>query len=467
MKIVLSTLSFTAAVAIAAADTQEVHYAARRGLAGHTVPLQPERECSKDSPCGECEGDCRNDSECADGLVCYIQRGRPKSEAEAIIPGCSGLSFSRTDYCIDRLSMKATEVMDQAPSSTDPYTIALWGDLPYRGDTPDVFTNGPEDEYGEIYTDLVNAVNEAEPAFVIHSGDVKGGGASCGELSYRRFEDMMNAFNAPGFLSLGDNDWLDCHRLSNGNYDPLDLLQDVRVRFYDPSGDTVFGNAPPLKSVTANDDYPEVQLFVYGNVMYINGHILGTNNGLYDGVDVGCDSYLSMIDPDCQASNAESIERTQVTNEWVSEGFRLAKKMDLSAVMVIIQANIFGGPCGEWPNCDTSQPVVVSTGFTDFWENLVKESLAFEKPVALFHGDYHYYQVFENPDGRAENLVAVQNPGSGSIGWIKTTVDPTSDSVFTFEHVDHTRPTAELQTFSAVGLNEGDLPDDFILGAEL
>lgn len=83
----------------------------------------------------------------------------------------------------------------------------------------------------------------------------------------------------------------------------------------------------------------------------------------------------------------------------------------------------------------------ITNGFTHFWENLVHEALAFQKPVVLFHGDSHYYQVFENPDDRAANLVAVQNPGSSSIGWVAVRVDPGSEHVFSFQHVDVTPPS--------------------------
>lgn len=317
-----------------------------------------------------------------------------------------------------------------------PYRIALWGDLPYLGDSIDVFD--PSDDYGPIYKDLSDTMNDFGPVFSIHSGDVKSGGASCGELSYKRWEDIMNSLNHPALISLGDNDWTDCHRLSNGNYDPLERLHYIRHRFYD-DGVTVYGKGKLEYNVFC-DDYPEMHWWVYGDVMYVNAHIVGSNNGLYDGVDRNCDPYLAMIDPGCAHAIAEAKSRTKIVNDLVSAAFQIAKEDGLAAVMLAIQANIFGGPCNPWPDCDVSAPVVITNGFTDFWENLVHESLAFEKPVILFHGDSHYYQVFENPDNRAENIIAVQNPGSDSIGWVAVEVDPSSSEVFSFSHVDVTPP---------------------------
>ena len=42
----------------------------------------------------ECEGDCDNDSHCADGLICQQRSGNEK------IPGCQGMSYKGWDYCI-------------------------------------------------------------------------------------------------------------------------------------------------------------------------------------------------------------------------------------------------------------------------------------------------------------------------------------------------------------------------------
>jgi hypothetical protein len=307
----------------------------------------------------------------------------------------------------------------------------------------DVFD--PEDEYGPVYTDLKNSMNDFHPAFSIHSGDVKSGGGSCGELNYKRWEDIMNSLNHPAFISLGDNDWTDCHRLSNGNYDPLERLDYIRHRFYTDVS-TIYGTGS-LEYNMFHYDYPEMHWWIYGDVMYVNAHIIGSNNGLYDGVDRGCDPYLAMIDPDCSHAIAEAKARTAVVNQLVSAAFEVAHHEDLAGVMVAIQANIFGGPCNPWPDCDVSYPVDITNGFTDFWENLVAETLAFEKPVILFHGDSHYYQVFENPDNRATNLIAVQNPGSASIGWVAVEVDPTSEKVFSFTHIDVTPPERRMKSY--------------------
>jgi hypothetical protein len=56
---------------------------------------KPVRHCSSNNPCGQCEGDCDNDSHCAGNLKCFQKNGA------ADIPGCTGRETSRTDFCYD------------------------------------------------------------------------------------------------------------------------------------------------------------------------------------------------------------------------------------------------------------------------------------------------------------------------------------------------------------------------------
>eukprot|EP00571_Detonula_confervacea_P011735 CAMPEP_0172297150 /NCGR_PEP_ID=MMETSP1058-20130122/274_1 /TAXON_ID=83371 /ORGANISM="Detonula confervacea, Strain CCMP 353" /LENGTH=1215 /DNA_ID=CAMNT_0013006265 /DNA_START=285 /DNA_END=3931 /DNA_ORIENTATION=+ len=59
--------------------------------------LEYTRECTADQPCGACEGDCDNESHCANGLLCF-SRGVGSVE---LVPGCLGLGMAGMDYCHD------------------------------------------------------------------------------------------------------------------------------------------------------------------------------------------------------------------------------------------------------------------------------------------------------------------------------------------------------------------------------
>lgn len=64
-----------------------------------TALVSPVRTCSPESPCGPCEGDCRNSKDCLGNLICF-QKPKAKTEEQAMVPGCTGLDFSKTDWCV-------------------------------------------------------------------------------------------------------------------------------------------------------------------------------------------------------------------------------------------------------------------------------------------------------------------------------------------------------------------------------
>ncbi|CAB9516853.1 expressed unknown protein [Seminavis robusta] len=56
-------------------------------------------QCSSGNPCGPCEGDCREDSDCRGDLQCF-QRG--PDNVEDPVPGCAGATQTHyADYCYD------------------------------------------------------------------------------------------------------------------------------------------------------------------------------------------------------------------------------------------------------------------------------------------------------------------------------------------------------------------------------
>lgn len=76
-------------------------------------------ECSAESRCGNCEGDCDNSSHCADGLLCF-SRG---SGSVQLVPGCTGLGVAGMDYCYDpsaSIVLPPTEAPSLQPQTGEP-----------------------------------------------------------------------------------------------------------------------------------------------------------------------------------------------------------------------------------------------------------------------------------------------------------------------------------------------------------
>ena len=237
------------------------------------------------------------------------------------------------------------------------------------------------------------------------------------------------------------DEWTDCHRTSNGNYDPLERLAYIRRRFF-RGPRTIFGNqkAGSIRTKMQTSEYPEHQMWSYKNVLYVNVHVTGTNNAFDDGKDATCTESHSAIDRGCKKANAEYRARSKAAILYMKDAFSAASKYGMSGIMVSIQANIFRCDNGKDDNTcvDSSTPVLIPSGFQDFWGALVHEAKKFKKPVILFHGDSHVFRVYENPGNEAANIIAVQNPGSGDIGWVLCEVDPDSRKVFNFTHIDNT-----------------------------
>ena len=120
-----------------------------------------------------------------------------------LVPGISAFAADRTD------------------DGAAPFSVSLIGDLPYT----------PVQE--ERFLDLIESVNQSDVAFVIHDGDLKGGGTECSDEAIVERKQLFETFEKPFIYVLGDNEWTDCHREKAGSYDALERLEFVRALFTD------------------------------------------------------------------------------------------------------------------------------------------------------------------------------------------------------------------------------------------
>lgn len=85
----------------------------------------------------------------------------------------------------------------------------------------------------------------------------------------------------------------------------------------------------------------------------------------------------------------------------------------------------------------------------NFWWSCQREVLAYDKPIALVHGDTHYFRVDKplilddkSGGGRGrvvEHFTRVELFGYPEAHWVRASVDPTDPKVFRFspEMVTH------------------------------
>jgi hypothetical protein len=151
-----------------------------------------------------------------DGVCHRSVRGRPNSRP-----------WSARPWALNRANNLTTP-------GVAPFAFAFIGDMPYGA--------ARETPFARLMAE-VNRDNDVD--FVMHAGDIKAGSERCDdELILHRFR-LYQAFERAFVYTPGDNEWTDCHRVNNGQYNPLERLVFLRSVFYPQVGQTTGGQSAP------------------------------------------------------------------------------------------------------------------------------------------------------------------------------------------------------------------------------
>ena len=253
----------------------------------------------------------------------------------------------------------------------------------------------------------------------MHAGDIKAGSERDDELILHRFR-LYQAFQRAFVYTPGDNEWTDCHRVNNGQYNPLERLGFLRSVFVPQVGQTTGGHVRSVRSQAENGAYAEFVenvMFRKHSVMFATVHVVGSNNGL--------EPWSGLSTPDsCLSPRSDRIaesERRQAAGlAWLDEVFAAAA--GTKGLFLLIQANPYNEP---------SNPAQCPSGFQAFLSHLEALAQQYANPVMLAHGDDHFFFV----DQPLPNLLLsrVQTFGEGQVHWVKVHVDPKSSGVFRVE----------------------------------
>ena len=317
-------------------------------------------------------------------------------------------------------------------ASLEPLTVGLWGDQFYAHD---------EQVKAQMAAQTIDSMNAHHLDFTLYAGDTKNGSSLCTDSAIGQdVLDRFNSLKAPTLYSLGDNEWTDCHRVSNGSYDPLERLAYLRHVFFSKP---LSQGRHPLKverQGQLGEEYSENSRFVRSNVEFVALHVPGSNNNLVV-TDKQCSKKSNRTAADCAAATAEYRARNAADMAWLKEAFNEARANHYAGVAIVIQADIFfpfelsdGGYAEQFlPQLDANN------GYTDFFNTLVSETHDYDGQVLLIHGDSHYYKVDKpmyDADGRlTPNFKRIEVFGEADNSWVEMTVDPRSKEVFTFKPV--------------------------------
>lgn len=280
-------------------------------------------------------------------------------------------------------------------AQAEPLRIIALGDMPY----------GAPAEVYPPYEALIDKVNEAPPALVIHVGDTKGGSIPCTDRILAEQRAFMNRFRAPVLYTPGDNEWTDCHREKAGGYDPFNRLNLIRQTYF--AEPTTLGHALPL----TRDDRPEQARLMLDGVMFVTLHVTGSENG-------------RGLTPFRRTDTFEA--RTKAAIAWLEDSFEAAK--GANAIVVALHADMFR----KHDFKRKKQTWRKGSAFRDIGKALVQVAADYEKPVLLIFGDSHEYRVFQPVSDKAPNLVALEVYGAPDMDAVEVLIDPAARMPFAF-----------------------------------
>jgi hypothetical protein len=286
------------------------------------------------------------------------------------------------------------------------YDVAVFGDMPYVQDEAERAFYLPR------YHALLDAISNAPIEFAVHVGDITTGrfcGDSTLELRYREFQNMRR----PLVYIFGDNEWTDCRR---GGFDPLERLQKLRRVF--TQGNASLGQTKIWLTRQSEDPrytkFRENVRWTAGPVQYVALNLPGSFNNWGRGKE----------------PSAEYVERNAANLAFLRQAFDIATRNQLRGVVVFIQAD---------PGLTTlpeERDQARRRGFEDFLNDLQRLTVAFAKPVVLFHGDTHYFRIdkplFDEKGHVIANFTRVETYGHPNYYWVKLHVDPADPELFSF-----------------------------------
>lgn len=270
------------------------------------------------------------------------------------------------------------------------------------GDTPYFDFEEP------MLTRMIDEMDQRTLTFVVHVGDIKSGSDRCDRVLYENRAAWFGQSRHPFVVLPGDNDWTDCNRASNGNYDPLGRLELFRRTFHDGA----FGaRLAPLEvtrqsSQAEFSEYAENLRWAIGEVMFVALHVVGSRNNF--------------------EQPAEFHRRQHANETWLRESFQWARERSARAAVVMMHANTMLEMAATDPR---------RKGYVAITSTLFEAAQTFDRPVLLIHGDTHRYR-FDQPlrarslPGTLRQISRLEVHGSPTPAWTEVIVDTGQPEVF-------------------------------------
>jgi len=203
-----------------------------------------------------------------------------------------------------------------------------------------------------------------------------------------------------------------------------------------PTTDSLGQTRMPLqRQGKLGEKYVENTRFQHGGVVFVGINMPGSNNNLILNAKE-CTAKSARNAAQCDAANAEYLERDAANIEWMKAAFEQAAKDKAPGLVLVVQ----GDPGFDLPETEdvdeSTQPEFL--GFRNFMTALTAQTEKFAGQVLFVHGDTHFFKVDKplyNPTKLLPNFTRLQTFGSPSLHWARVTVDVKSANVFQIQPV--------------------------------
>lgn len=308
--------------------------------------------------------------------------------------------------------------------SRDGFAFGVWGDMPYKkaGDNAKLPA-------------VLQSINRSDIDFSIYAGDIKDGSSPCTDEVYTDALSMFGSMVKPVVYVPGDNEWTDCHRLNNGGFDTLERLDHIRRVMYPTMRSLGQATMALEHQGKLGAKFVENTRFIHGGVVFVGVNMPGSNNNVVL-TELECKAKSVRTQAQCDAANAEYLERDSANAMWLAESFARAKTQNAIGLVVVVQADP-GFDVPETEGVDESAAPGVS-GYRSFMNALVRQTEQFAGQVLFVHGDTHYFKVDKplySTTRVLPNLTRLQTFGSPSLHWVRVGVEPLSQHVFAIQPV--------------------------------
>ena len=350
------------------------------------------------------------------------------SAVALLCPGAVALAGNGHGRGPDKVDDRSSKTID----------LAVIGDIPYGAPQVALFP-------GRI--DQINA--DPRVRMVVHLGDIKNGSSRCDTSYLASIRAQFDRFADPLAYTPGDNEWTDCHRTSNGGYQPAgpeipgapvitagpSRLDEVRRIFFPEPGRTLGQDARRVESQGA----PIIENVRWSDARTQFGliHVVGSD-------DDGLPWFGTSETPALRAARLEEKRvRSAAAVAWLGRVFDEAHRRKDRAVVVGIQADMFD------PNI-VGKPEQYEA-FTPFVRALAARARSFDGPVLLLNGDSHEFvsdRPLADPAGTGNQMYGITEAvpnlqritvdgAADATDYVRLHVDRKAPEVFSFARVPY------------------------------